>query len=270
MPITQPSAKLYRGRVADQIVDDLRGQILSGTLPDGSRLPSEQELAAHYDVSGPTIREAIRVLTAMGLLSTRNGSRTTVEVRSDALLVMSIASIMQFEKMRAVDVLGVLGVLSVYAVELAVQRASDDDIDRLRAAAENTADIADVESGPSALKEYFATLAEISHNPLLSALCRSLTEIQIGLAVELSGGNDGDWGQIAGSRSLHTARMKVVEAIGRRDSGRATELIRDYHHEVIKRVQSLPRVKELRKADPGLETFLGSWLGANVSVSSRR
>ena len=137
MPITQPSAKLYRGRVADQIVDDLRGQILSGTLPDGSRLPSEQELAAHYDVSGPTIREAIRVLTAMGLLSTRNGSRTTVEVRSDALLVMSIASIMQFEKMRAVDVLGVLGVLSVYAVELAVQRASDDDIDRLRAAAEN-------------------------------------------------------------------------------------------------------------------------------------
>jgi GntR family transcriptional repressor for pyruvate dehydrogenase complex len=52
----QPSAKLYRGRVADQIVEDLRGQILSGVLPDGARPPSERELAARYDVSAPTIR----------------------------------------------------------------------------------------------------------------------------------------------------------------------------------------------------------------------
>ena len=56
MSMLQPSAKLYRGRVADQIVEDLRGQILSGVLPDGARLPSERELAARYDVSAPTIR----------------------------------------------------------------------------------------------------------------------------------------------------------------------------------------------------------------------
>src|SRR3979411_647585 len=124
MPMSQPSAKLYRGRVADQIVDDLRGQILSGALPDGARLPSEREVAAHYDVSAPTIRESVRVLTAMGLLSTRNGSRTTVTAQGDALLAMSIASVVQFEKMSAADVLGLLEALYTYAVEQAVQRAS--------------------------------------------------------------------------------------------------------------------------------------------------
>jgi DNA-binding FadR family transcriptional regulator len=269
MPITQPPAKLYRGRVADQIVDDLRRQILSGTLPDGSRLPSEQELAAHYDVSGPTIREAIRVLTAMGLVSTRNGSRTTVTARSDALLVMSIAAVMQFGKMNANDVLGLLGELYAYAIRLAVERASDADLDRLRAAAERTADMTDAESGTAALKDYFAVLCEISHNPLLSALCRAITEIQTGLAKELSGGSDGDWGQIAGAQSLHAARVEVAEAIARRDSERAVQLIHDYHDEVIKRVQSLPSVRKLRETDPGLKTFLASWLGANVSISSR-
>lgn len=269
MAKTQSPAKLYRGRVADQIVDDLRGQILSGALPDGSRLPSEQELASHYDVSGPTIREAIRVLTAMGLVSTRNGSRTTVTARGDALLVMSIASIVQFEKMSAGDVLGLLGALNAYAIEQAVERASDEDIDRLREAAGNAAEITDVESGAAALKEFFAALSEISHNPLLSALCRSITEIQVGLSVELSGGDVGEWGQVAGSRSLHAIRLKIVEAIAQRDSAHAVELIRDYHRQVIKRVQSLPRVRELRKADPGLTTFLASWLSANVSISSR-
>jgi hypothetical protein len=87
--------------------------------------------------------------------------------------------------------------------------------------------------------------------------------------MELSGGSGGDWGQIAGAPSLHATRMEVAEAIAQRDSGRAVQLIRDYHDEVIKRVQSLPRVRELRKTDPGLKTFLASWLGANVSVSSR-
>jgi DNA-binding FadR family transcriptional regulator len=269
MPMTQPPAKLYRGRVADQIVDDLRGQILSGALPDGARLPSEHELAARYGVSGPTIREAIRVLTAMGLLSTRNGSRTTVTAQSDTLLAMSIASVAQFEKMGAPDVLGLLGALNVYAIELAVDRASDEDIERLRAAARQTAEIADVTAGAAALKHYFVTLSAISHNPLLAALCRSITEIQIGLAVELSGGSTGDWGRIAGAPSLHKTRMEIAEAIAQRDASRAVALVRDYHGDVIRRIQSLPSARKLKQTDPGLTTVLSSWLGANVSLSSR-
>src|SRR5579863_4565642 len=122
MPTGQPVARLHRSRVADQIVDDLLGQIMSGALENGSRLPSEQELASRYDVSGPTIREALRVLTAIGMLTTKNGSRTTVTTGSDTLLVMSIASVVQFAKMSAGDVLGLLGTLNAYAAELAVAR----------------------------------------------------------------------------------------------------------------------------------------------------
>jgi DNA-binding FadR family transcriptional regulator len=266
MPLSQPSPKLYRGRVADQIIDDLRGQILSGTLPDGARLPSERELAAHYGVSGPTIRESVRVLTAMGLLATRNGTRTTVTARGDALLAMSVASVVQFAKMNATDVLGLLGALNAYAVELAVERASDQDIAALRAAAAQTGELVDVESAAAALQHYFVTLSAISHNPLLAALCRFITEIQLGLAVELSGGSTDDWQRVAGS--LDRARMEIVEAIAQRDSARAVQLVRDYHRKVIKRIQISPRAQELRKADPGLTAFLSSWLGANVGLGS--
>src|SRR3979409_1001211 len=205
MAMSQPPAKLYRGRGADQIVEDLRSQILSGGLPDGTRLPPERALAAHSDVSGLTIREAVRVLTAMGLLSTRNGSRTTVTADGDTLLAMSIASVVQLVKMTAIDVLGLLGALNAYAVEQAVERASDEDIAGLRSAAEQAAEIVDVESAAAALKHYFITLSAISHNPLLAALCRFITEIQIGLAVELSGGSTRGWLRVAGS--LHSKRM---------------------------------------------------------------
>jgi GntR family transcriptional regulator, transcriptional repressor for pyruvate dehydrogenase complex len=267
MSASQLSVKLYRGRVADQIVDDLRRQILSGALPDGARLPSERELAARYDVSSPTIREAVRVLTAMGLLSTRNGSRTTVTARSGPLLAMSIASVVQFENMTAADVFGLLRALNSYAVELAVKRASEEDIARLRVAAERAAELADVESAAAALQHYFVTLSEISHNPLLAALCRAITEIQIGLAVKLAGGSIEDWRRVAGS--LHKARTEIVDAVAQRDSARAVQLLDDYHRTVIKRIQSSPAAKELRVADPGLTTTLSTWLQANVGVGRR-
>jgi DNA-binding FadR family transcriptional regulator len=148
-----------------------------------------------------------------------------------------------------------------------VERASDEDIAGLRAAAEQAAEIVDVESAAAALQHYFVTLSAISHNPLLAALCRFITEIQLGLAVELSGGRTDDWRRVAGS--LDRARMEIVEAIAQRDSARAVQLVRDYHRKVIKRIQISPRAKELREADPGLTAFLSSWLGANVGLGSR-
>lgn len=268
MPMPLPTAKLYRARVADQIVEDLRGQILTGALPDGARLPSERELAVHYDVSAPTIREAIRVLAAMGLLSTRNGTRTTVTARGDTMLAMSIASVVQFEKVTARDVFGLLGALNAYAVAQAVERASEEDIAGLRVAAERAAEIVDVESAAAALQHYFVTLSAISHNPLLAALCRLFTEIQIGLAVKLSGGNLENWRRVAGS--LHSARIEIVDAIAQRDSARAVQLVRDYHRKIIKRTQSSPKARKLREGDRGFANLLSSWLGANVGVGGRR
>jgi DNA-binding FadR family transcriptional regulator len=263
--MSQPSARLYRGRVADQIVEDLRGQILSGALPDGARLPAERELAAHYDVSAPTIREAVRVLSAMGLLSTRNGSRTTVTARSDTLLAMSIASVVQFEKATAADVFGLLGALNAYAAEQAVARASDADIAALRAAAAQAAEAGDVESSSSALLRFFVTLAEISHNPLLAALSQFITQMQIGLAVELSRSSGEEFGRVP--RSLNKARMDIVDAIAQRDASTATQLVRDYHNKVVKRIQSSPGARQLRETDPGLNNALSAWLSGNVSLA---
>ncbi|HEY4022785.1 MAG TPA: FadR/GntR family transcriptional regulator [Pseudonocardiaceae bacterium] len=265
--MSQPAERLYRGRVADQIVADLRRQILSGELPNGSRLPSERELAAQYDVSPPTIRESVRVLTAMGLLSTRNGTRTTVTASGDTLLAMSIASVVQFEKVTAGDVFGLLGALNAYAAEQAVQRASDEDIARLRVAAEQAAKVTDAESSSAALLRFFTTLAEISGNPLLAALCRFITRMQIGLAVELSKGSGQEWGMVP--RSLAGARLEIVDAIAKRDADAAVDLVREYHAKVVKRIQSSPGAKQLRGSDPDLTTLLSSWLSGNVTVGAQ-
>jgi GntR family transcriptional regulator len=62
-----------------QIVNLLQARIASGIYPVGSLLPTEAELCAEFDVSRYTVREALRRLTAMGLVSRRQGSGTIVE-----------------------------------------------------------------------------------------------------------------------------------------------------------------------------------------------
>jgi DNA-binding FadR family transcriptional regulator len=266
------TAKLYRRRVADQIVEDLREQILSGALPDGSRMPAERELATSYDVSGPTIREAIRVLSAMGLVSIRNGSRATVTAQGDTLLAMSIASVVQVEKVGAREVLGLLGALNAYAAELAAEHASDEDIAGLRAASEEAASTESVEQSSAALHHFFVVLSEISHNPLLAALCRFIAEVQIGLAVKLSGGEGGTWGQVAGA--LHPERVRIVDAIAGRDPVVAASVVRDYHRQVVERIRSVRKGEEPAGSDARLTEALTEWLRTNVGlggqVASRR
>lgn len=61
-------------RLAEQVADDLRNRILLGDLPDGSELPVEELLREEYPVSKPTLREAMRVLEAEGLVTVRRGN----------------------------------------------------------------------------------------------------------------------------------------------------------------------------------------------------
>ncbi|MEV0534707.1 GntR family transcriptional regulator [Kitasatospora sp. NPDC050463] len=62
----------------EQIAAKLTAQIDDGTLPPGERLPAETELADIYEVSVPTVRQAVGVLQAQGLVDKQHGRGTFV------------------------------------------------------------------------------------------------------------------------------------------------------------------------------------------------
>ena len=57
-----------------QIAAAIRDAIVAGTLIVDERLPSEAELAEHFDVSRPTVREALKRLAAQSLIRTQRGA----------------------------------------------------------------------------------------------------------------------------------------------------------------------------------------------------
>ena len=68
-------------KTAELVAGTLRRMVVDGTLTDGDFLPNEAELMAHFGVSRPTLREAVRVLESERLVEVRRGSRTGARVR---------------------------------------------------------------------------------------------------------------------------------------------------------------------------------------------
>lgn len=69
------TAMIRTQKVCDAIVSHLEKLILEGALRPGEKLAGERELAQRFDVSRPSLRDAIEKLTARGLLRvTRSGT----------------------------------------------------------------------------------------------------------------------------------------------------------------------------------------------------
>ena len=64
--------------VRDVIAEKLAALIASGVLSVGDELPGERELATALSVSRETVRGAVQILAAHGILKVAHGARTTV------------------------------------------------------------------------------------------------------------------------------------------------------------------------------------------------
>jgi GntR family transcriptional repressor for pyruvate dehydrogenase complex len=248
-----------RGRVADQIFYDLKAQIISGALPRGAKLPTEKDLTEHYEVSGPTVREAIRGLSVIGLIEVRHGSGAYVTANSEALVAMSLGAVIQLETVGVGDALGMLSVLNVHAAASAVRQATPADIHRLRDAAEALVDVPSAERAAAGVRAFHHALVKAAHNPLLEVICGFLSNVQVAFAMEITEGSLDLWREIL--NGLHDIRMRFVEAIERRDLKAATALAQEFHNDATRLITSLPKAREVRISDPQLGSLLSTVVG---------
>lgn len=124
----------------EQVADQLRDLILSGEVAPEQRLPNEAALAAQFGVSRPTIREALRELSAMSLIRTTKGASggsfvtvPTVENISRSLST-NIHLLSRSEHVSLDEFLEARDLLEVAAARLAASRRTEEDLEKLRAA----------------------------------------------------------------------------------------------------------------------------------------
>ena len=69
-------------RVAEMVAGELRDSILSGSLRDGDRIPTEDRLLLEFPVAKASMREAMRILETEGLIAVQRGAKGGAIVRT--------------------------------------------------------------------------------------------------------------------------------------------------------------------------------------------
>jgi DNA-binding FadR family transcriptional regulator len=168
-------------RPYEHIVSQVQREIREGNLPRGARLPTERELAESFGVSRSVVREAIKVLAAIGLVESRQGSG--LYVRHDPIPVVTRAFILSVSPdAESVDRLFEFRlVLEAEAARLAAARRSDDDLAALREAlalCDPERDADDWDLFGRADSRLHLAIAHASGNPYLEVAIATAREMQ--------------------------------------------------------------------------------------------
>jgi GntR family galactonate operon transcriptional repressor len=126
------------GRIHDSVVRTLGAWILGGTYRPGDTLPREEDLTATLGVSRTSVREAVKVLCAKGLLDARPRIGVRVTDRTHWRLLDPIVLGWHPDLTRDPElILGLIEtrrIIEPAAAELAARRGSDDDFRAIEAA----------------------------------------------------------------------------------------------------------------------------------------
>lgn len=226
--------RLNHNSIKDQVFEQLKNQILQHTWMPGTKIPSENTLAKELGVSRISVREAIKMLSSLGLLSTRQGGGTYVREYKGEVMMNPLFPMLALDVTDIYDVLEYRKIVERGTVAIVVEKATDEDIENLENIyKEMLTHTDDAEYFSKADLEFHLCLAKATKNPIVikinniikSILINSMENIVNSLGVE-----DGLF-----------YHRQILDAIKARDGEKAQELMQ------VHIVRTIERLKEYEK-----------------------
>lgn len=201
------------------VLQRVEADLAAGRLRLGDRLPGERTLAAELEVSRPSVREAVRVLEAMGVVRTAVGSGpqagAIIVAEPSSPLTSTLRLHLATRHLPMGHIVQTRVLMESWAVREAAERA-DTDADALEAIRR----LLDAMDEPDLPRERFhvldaefhVALATLAGNVLVSTIMASLREAIHGYVMDAAP-NLPDWPAAAeGLRREHRAVLAAVEA----------------------------------------------------------
>lgn len=171
-------------KAADIVAGTLRRQIVRGIIGDGEGLPTEAELMTQFNVSRPTLREALRVLEAEDLIRVRRGARggMTAHRMSPELVSRYAGLLLQTRGVTLLDVYQAQITFEPACVRRLAETRSDEDLAELERTIEREREAMTAGDDRVERIAFHARLIELSGNQTLILMSEIITSVLVSAA----------------------------------------------------------------------------------------
>ncbi|MGL6258457.1 pyruvate dehydrogenase complex transcriptional repressor PdhR [Vibrio sp. WXL103] len=172
--------RIRQPKLSDVIEQEIERLIVEGTLAPGQQLPPERELAKQFDVSRPSIREAIQRLEAKQLLTRRQGGGTFVSESIGKSFSNPLLDLLANHPETQLDLLETRHAMEGIAAYFAALRGTKEDFQRIelsQVVIQQEQQSGDIRAESAAVMQFLIALTEAAHNVVLLHVVRSLAPL---------------------------------------------------------------------------------------------
>ena len=178
--VTLKAEPIERIELIDQIIDVITAQIREGKIKPGDKIPGERVLANTFNVSRPSIRQALKALEFLGVLEIRHGTTTTLKTSSADLFINPLKYISILYNVDIYELFEARKIIEVAMAKKAAQHATPDDIKKMQCCLEKAENnLNDPNIFLFAEKDFHECIFNASGNRLLTAMINSLNIVLI-------------------------------------------------------------------------------------------
>jgi GntR family transcriptional repressor for pyruvate dehydrogenase complex len=215
--------------LSNKVASEIEEAILSKKLPPGEKLPSELELCNQFGVSRTAVREALRTLSAKGLINIEKGRGIFVSHLSSEHVINSMHNYLEIKGKRntALEVMQARMIIEPAIAEYAATHHAAEDLDRLKRNLDQMRSNNDPTEHARLDLKFHHLIAEASGNPIMPLILNPIHRLMPNIKKKIM-----DFVPGAKDAAL-TWHQKIVDAIEEGDPQKAYHAMKG-HLEVAK------------------------------------
>lgn len=221
---------IRRVRAHEQVIEQIEAQVLAGQLRAGDRLPSERQLGELLGVSRASIREALRVLEALDIVTARPGtgseSGSIISGRPGGAMTSLLRLQLALSSFEMDEVIETRIMIEAWATQRAAVRAESHELSALQ---QTLVDMCDEALEPSQFNEldtaFHVGIAEASGNRLVGHLMQTIRD---SVRQQMARAFDElvDWRK--STQMLHQEHAAILQAVSEGDGALAAHIVEQH------------------------------------------
>jgi DNA-binding FadR family transcriptional regulator len=223
---------IRQARASGEIVSQIERAIFDGELKTGDRLESERELAERFGVSRITVRDALRVLEARGLVHVKvgaSGGAFVSETNVDQV-AESISTMILLRRMTLSGVAEARTVVETATCELAAERADAAALRRIEQMVDKGRSVVREQTPHTeASMDFHVAVADAAKNELLAATVAAYRDLLVQTLHDMR--------DVRSAKATQKAHEEILDAIRSHDPEAARKLMLEHLRDFEKRLR---------------------------------